>query len=127
MNSFTRMKNALPATLAIGSLSVLASLFCMLILYADWVGQPQYLAPVPSPNYEKFIISSQDFDALKHNCLQATSALNNTLQLAQIKSSILERIERGFVLFVLVWGLVSGTVLLYVHFLLRRAVKNEVL
>ena len=124
MDNIVRKKNVLAATLVIGIFSLLVSFACMLLLYADWLGQPQFLARVPSLKLEEIVTSEQDMDALKHTGLKLSESMENRIQLAEVISSVSRQFERGFEWFVLVWGLVTGVALLYVHYILRRLASN---
>ena len=117
------MKIALPATLAIGGLSLLFALLAAFMFYVEWLGQSPLQATAPSSHFAESVASAQDFATLKLGCHSLAQSLDNSFALAHTQFAMFKRFAGGIALFTLVWGLVCGTVLLYVHLLLRRVVK----
>lgn len=123
------MKIALPITLAIGGLSLLISLLAAFMFYVDWVGQSQnqVIAAASAPHFAELVASSQDFATLKRGCHLLALSLDNHICVVREQSHLIKRFASGIAWFALVWGLVCGSALLYVHFLLRRVTKDHVL
>ncbi|MEW5904200.1 MAG: hypothetical protein AB1722_07625 [Pseudomonadota bacterium] len=123
------MKIALPITLAIGGLSLLISLLAAFMFYVDWVGQSQNqaIAAAPAPHFAELVASSQDFATLKRGCHVLAQTLDANICAAREQTQLFKRFASGIAWFAFVWGLVCGSVLLYVHFVLRRVAKNHVL
>ena len=127
MKTTAHIKFALQITLAIGCLSALLAMFGGLMYYADWVGKPQYPTPDLTPHFAQIDISSQDLDTLKRNWKNLAEGLDAQINFTHANQHFVDRVFAGFAWFAVVWGLVCGAALLYVHFLLRRVSKNNVL
>jgi hypothetical protein len=125
METSTYIKIALPVTLALGGLSILIAMAAVLMFYADWVGQSQLQIIPQPPHFAESVASIQDMASLKSSCRVLAQSLDNNICVLRDQSSLIQKLVHGIAWFVLAWGVVSGIVLLYVHFLLRRVAKKH--
>lgn len=115
------MKFALPATLALGGLSLLISALAAFMFYIEWISQPtlQFTAQ-KTPSIAASVASAQDLASLKVVCQSLAEAQDTNTAFSRAQSVWLNRSLSRVASFSLGWGLVCGVAFLYVHFLLRR-------
>lgn len=114
------MKIALPATLALGGLSLLIATLAVFTFYLEWVSQPTIQFTGQSPSIATSVASAQDIASLKLVCQSLAQAQDTNTALLNSQSAWFKRSLAGVATFSLGWGLVSGVAFLYIHFLLRR-------
>jgi hypothetical protein len=114
------MKFALPATLALGGLSLLIAALAAFTFYLDWISQPTLQFIGQAPSIATSVSSAQDIASLKVVCLSLAQAQDTNTALLEAQSAWFKRSLDGMASFSLGWGLVCGVAFLYVHFLLRR-------
>ena len=114
------MKFALPATLALGGLSLLISALAAFMFYIDWISQPTFQFTGQTPGIAASVASAQDLASLKVVCQSLAEAEDTNTAFFRAQSVWLNRSLARVASFTLGWGLICGVAFLYVHFLLRR-------
>ena len=118
------MKFALPATLALGGLSLLIAALAAFTFYLEWISQPTYQFTVQTPSIAASVASAQDIASLKLVCQSLAQAQDTNTAFIHSQSAWLKRSLAGVASFSLGWGIVCGVAFLYVHFLLRRLARE---
>ena len=127
MNTAAHIKFAREISLAIGGLSLLIAMLGGLLIYSNWVGKPQYPNPEVKPHFAQIDISSQDLETLKRNWHVLAKNLDDHINFDLATRGYTDRLVTGITWIALVWGLLCGTVFLYVHFIFRQVSKENAL
>lgn len=120
-----QMKFVLPATLLIGCFSLLFALMAAFMFYVDWVGQSPLQVTTPPTRFAESVATAQDFASLQRGCHALAQVVDSCFASSRAQFTQLRDLAGGVALFSLVWGLVCGVTLLYVHFFLRRVTRTH--
>jgi hypothetical protein len=118
------MKFALPVTLALGGLSLVFAILSTFMFYVFWTSQPVTPRFNQQPKIVDIVNSAEDLTRLKKVCsLLAVSQDTNDIVM-RTQSALVKRALTFAGLFSVGWGLLSGIVFLYLHFMLRRIIRD---
>jgi len=118
------MKFALPVTLALGGLSLVFAILSTFMFYVFWTSQPITPRFNQQPKIVDIVNSAEDLTRLKKVCsLLAVSQDTNDIVM-RTQSALVKRALTFAGLFSVGWGLLSGIVFLYLHFMLRRIIRD---
>ena len=118
------MKFALPVTLALGGLSLAFAILSTFMFYVFWTSQPVTPRFNQQPKIVDIVNSAEDLTRLKKVCsLLAVSQDTNDIVM-RTQSALVKRALIFTGLFSVGWGLLSGIVFLYLHFMLRRIIRD---
>lgn len=120
------MKIALPMTLALGALSILAALFSAFLFYVVYLDSPTlFTGPIANSGLAAAVASAPDIATLKLACQAMANSLEKANSLSQTQTLMLGEMLRWVLWLTLGAGLIFGAAFLYLHLLLRQIVRVD--
>ena len=119
------MKLALPVTLALGGLSLAIAVLAAFMFYVFWVSQPTLQYAGNNRSLATIVNTTDDATRLKRTCLLIAESQDTNDRIMRSQIILVERALLSMGLFSIGWGLISGVVFLYLHFLLRHVSRER--